>query len=195
MILDLRESPDDGHPLPGDSKTLATEVAAKGSRQSGPGNPWIRRRRTHCFGVDACTQAVAADPEELVAVVRHPITEIGRDLILTALEFFIVEFGDESAVLTDEMVVVVLAKRLEAGEALTEVPHSGQSGVHEKLQGAIDCRVAQAGVDGTHPPQQLLDADVAWRARELAHDEVSLTRGLQTFPAEIAAEGDQQLVA
>jgi len=106
MILDLRESLDDGHPLPGDPKTLAAQVAAKGSRQSGPGNPWIRRRRTHGLGVNACTQAVAADPEELVAVVRHPITEIDRDLILTALEFFIVEFDDASAVLTDEMVVV-----------------------------------------------------------------------------------------
>lgn len=195
VVLDLRKCRDDGHSLFGDAQPLAPEVASKRVRQLGSGNLWIRRGGAQILDVDTGTPTVCTDPEEFMPMMRDPITKIGRDLVLSILKLFVVEFDDAATALADQMVVVVLTERLVAGETLAEIANTRETGADHQLERAVDGGVANTGFDCANALQQFLDADMARGARELGHDQITLTRGLQTLTAKIGPEGGEKLVA
>ena len=83
---------------------------------------------------------------ELEPVIDEAIAEALGDKILDRLDLLVAELDDLAAADIDQMVVVLVGDRLEAGAAILEIVLGDEPGLLEQIEGAIDGRQRNARV-------------------------------------------------
>ena len=126
---------------------------------------------------------------------RQHEPEIFGDLLLKALELLIIELQDLSALVTDQVVVMLLVALgvLVTSVAVGEVSFFRQLTVLEKFDRSVDGRVADSLVYLANLTIEFIDAHVTVRREEDSRDVVALGRGLQALLLERSTEGGEPL--
>src|SRR5256712_2915336 len=132
--------------------------------------------------------AAAAGAVDLVAVALDREADVGRDLVLQALDVGRGELEDGAAGLADEVVVVLaLVFALELALAV-EGQLLGQPRRLQELQRAVHGGPADVGPALLHHLQEVVHGEVAVGAEERIQDHLALLAPLEVVLGEVGAE-------
>lgn len=102
-------------------------------------------------------------------------------LLLQSLEFRIEELKNPAAFLADHVIVVLnLGMAFVAGKTVAEPSFLDKTAFNEQVQGSIDRRIPDLGIDGFDLSQQLLDGNMPHHIEEHADDRAALLGRFQT---------------
>ena len=119
-------------------------------------------------------------------MIEDPELVLFRHLRLEVLDLVIFKLDDQAALLTDEMIVVLIfGMGFVARRAIPEVPDRGNAALGKQLQGPVDRGVTDLGVLLANPQVQVLGRRVLIGTEEFIENDLALTGRFQTLRLQI----------
>jgi hypothetical protein len=126
---------------------------------------------------------------ELVLVVRHYEAVRGRHSTLQLLDQRLLELGDVTTLLANEVVVVsVFVRNLVAGDAITKMEFVRDAALGEHPHRPIHRGIADPMVDRPHSLEQLVDGEMITRLEERRDNQPTLFGRAQPLARHVVVE-------
>jgi len=133
----------------------------------------------HVRGEICFSHAKLAEPFQRNAIqfhtmVNQPVAKSLGNLSLQFLNRFVVKFDDLAGFDVDQMIMMLIGRRLVARAAIPKIMPFENAGIFEKTNGAIDGGDRNAAIDCRGPPVQLLHIGMIAAVGKNASDHAAL---------------------